>query len=287
MKCFILIFLIFIFSCQENIKDPSIFFETSPEATQIGYPVTHNITINDLGDLYSLDSVEWADSSLWLSDSLKVFIKESQIDTFKNSISINYQITFWDTGTVVIPPLNANISFPDSVSSTIFRTDSSFVYVSTVIDSSMKNIIDDKPLKDIQFPIERLKLFSLFLIIIFILLVAQLIRKRNTKKLLNRNFFNFNPKSKALNDIKKIDLTKNSEEFFFEISELLRKYFQNNFYIISFEMTSSELKEFFKDKDLNKLLNEIDQVKFAKKDPNLAQKKEILVLLKKVIRKLL
>ena len=287
MKNFILIFLIFIFSCQKNTKNPSISFKTSPESTQIGYPVFHNITIDGLGDLYNLDSVEWADSSLWLSDSLKVFIKESQIDTLKNSISINYQITFWDTGKVVIPPLNANISFPDSASSTIFRTDSSFVYISTVIDSSMKNIIDDKPLKDIQFPIERLRLFSLFLIIILILLVAQLIRKRNTKKLLNRNFFNFNPKSKALNDIKKIDLSKNSEEFFFKISEILRKYFQNNFYIISFEMTSSELKEFFKDKDLDKLLNEIDQVKFAKKDPNLAEKKEILVLLKKVIRKLL
>ena len=287
MKNFILIFLIFIFSCQKNIKNPKIFFKTFPETTQIGYPVFHNITINDLGDLYSLDSVEWADSSLWLSDSLKVFIKESQIDTLKNSISINYQITFWDTGKVVIPPLNVNISFPDSVNSTIFRTDSSFVYISTVIDSSMKNIIDDKPLKDIQFPIERLKLFSSFLIIIFILLAAQIIRKRNAKKLFNRNFFNFNPKSKALNEIKKIDLTKNSEEFFFKISEILRKYLQNNFYIISFEMTSSELKEFFKDKDLNKLLNEIDQVKFAKKDPNLTEKKEILILLKKVIRKLL
>ena len=52
-------------------------------------------------------------------------------------------------------------------------------------------------------------------------------------------------------------------------------------------MTSSELKEFFKDEDLNELLNEIDQVKFAKKDPNSSEKKYILELLKKVIRKLL
>ena len=133
-------FLIFIFSCQKNTKNPSISFKTSPEITQIGYPVFHNITIDGLGDLYNLDSVEWADSSLWLSDSLKVFIKQSQIDTFKNSISINYQITFWDTGKVVIPPLNTNISFPDSASSTIFRTDSSFVYISTVIDLSLIHI---------------------------------------------------------------------------------------------------------------------------------------------------
>ena len=52
-------------------------------------------------------------------------------------------------------------------------------------------------------------------------------------------------------------------------------------------MTSSELKEFFKDKDLNYLLDEIDQVKFAKKTPNKIEKEDILQLLKKVIRKLL
>jgi len=72
-----------------------------------------------------------------------------------------------------------------------------------------------------------------------------------------------------------------------KISEVLRKYFQNNFYIISFEMTSAELKEFFNDQDLNNLLDEIDQVKFAKKNPNKIEKEDILQLLKKVIRKLL
>ena len=52
-------------------------------------------------------------------------------------------------------------------------------------------------------------------------------------------------------------------------------------------MTSAELKSYFEDKDLNVLLDEIDQVKFAKKDANSSDKKNILELLKKVIRKLL
>ena len=46
-------------------------------------------------------------------------------------------------------------------------------------------------------------------------------------------------------------------------------------------MTSAELKEFFKDKDLNYLLDEIDPVKFAKK-PNKSEKEDILQLLKKL-----
>ena len=114
-----------------------------------------------------------------------------------------------------------------------------------------------------------------------------MIRTRDKEKISTRKFFTFNPKSKALKDVEKIDLNSDAPEFFVKISEVLRKYFQNNFYIISFEMTSAELKEFFKDKDLNYLLDEIDQVKFAKKNPNKSEKEDILQLLKKVIRKLL
>ena len=287
MKNFILIFLLSIFSCQKDIRSPNIYYETFPETAQIGDPITHNVNVNDLGKLFTLNSVSWQDSSLWLSDSSKVYMKESFIDTLDTSISLSFKITFWDTGKVVIPPLYTSISFPDSSEALIFKTDSSFVYISSVLDSTMTTIIPDKPLKEVQFPIERLRLFVLFLLFVLIVFVLYLIRTRSNEKFSKRKFFNFNPKSKALNDVKKIDLSKNSNEFFFEISEVLRKYFQNNFYIISFEMTSSELKEFFKDKDLNELLDEIDQVKFAKKDSSMSEKKYILELLKKVIRKLL
>ncbi len=287
MKIYILIFLIFLSACNTDLKNPNISFETIPEKAQIGFPINHKVVINDLGELFTLDSVAWEDSSAWLSDSSKVFIKESNIDTLKNSILLNYQITFWDTGSVAIPPLYAFVSFPDSSEASILKTDSSFVYISSVLDTTMTTVIADKPLKEIQFPIERLRLFAFLILSLLILYTFHLIRTRDKEKISKRKFFNFNPKSKALKDVEKIDLNTDATEFFVKISEVLRKYFQNNFYIISFEMTSAELKEFFKDKDLNYLLDEIDQVKFAKKNPNKSEKEDILQLLKKVIRKLL
>ena len=287
MKIYILIFLIFLSACNTDLKNPNISFETIPEKAQIGFPINHKVVINDLGELFTLDSVAWEDSSAWLSDSSKVFIKESNIDTLKNSILLNYQITFWDTGSVAIPPLYAFVSFPDSSEASILKTDSSFVYISSVLDTTMTTVIADKPLKEIQFPIERLRLFAFLILSLLILYTFYLIRTRDKEKISKRKFFNFNPKSKALKDVEKIDLNSDATEFFVKISEVLRKYFQNNFYIISFEMTSAELKEFFKDKDLNHLLDEIDQVKFAKKNPNKSEKEDILQLLKKVIRKLL
>jgi len=287
MKIYTLIFLIFLSACNTDLKNPNISFETIPEKAQIGFPISHKIVINDLGELFTLDSVAWEDSSAWLSYSSKVFIKESNIDTLKNSILLNYQITFWDTGSVAIPPLYAFVSFPDSSEASILKTDSSFVYISSVLDTTMTTVISDKPLKEIQFPIEKLRLFAFFILSLLILYAFYLIRTRDKEKISKRKFFNFNPKLKALKDVEKIDLNTDATEFFVKISEVLRKYFQNNFYIISFEMTSAELKEFFKDKDLNHLLDEIDQVKFAKKSPNKSEKEDILQLLKKVIRKLL
>ena len=287
MNFYILILVLFLSACQNDDRNPNISYETFPETAEIGFPINHNVSINNLGELFTLDSVVWQDSSSWLADSSKIFIKDTKIDTLDSSVSINYQITFWDTGKVFIPPLYAFISFPDSLEASILKTDSSFVFISSVLDTTMTTVLDDKPFKEIQFPVERLKLFAAFLLFILVLFTLILIRTRDDKRFSKRKFFNFNPKTKALNELKKIDISNDSEEFFVRVSEILRKYFQNNFYIISFEMTSAELKSYFEDKDLNVLLDEIDQVKFAKKDANSSDKKNILELLKKVIRKLL
>ena len=198
--------MIFLSACNTDLKNPNISFETIPEKAQIGFPINHKVVINDLGELFTLDSVAWEDSSAWLSDSSKVFIKESNIDTLKNSILLNYQITFWDTGSVAIPPLYAFVSFPDSSEASILKTDSSFVYISSVLDTTMTTVIADKPLKEIQFPIERLRLFAFLILSLLILYTFYLIRTRDKEKISKRKFFNFNPKSKALKEVEKIDL---------------------------------------------------------------------------------
>ena len=186
-----------------------------------------------------------------------------------------------------IPPLYAFLSFPDSSEATILKTDTSYVYISSILDTTMTTVLPDKSIKEIKFPIERLRLFAYFILASLILFVIYLFRSRNDKRFSKKKFFNFNPKSKAIKEVEEIDLEIDSGEFFIKISDILRKYFQNNFYIISFEMTSAELKDFFKDKDLNNLLDRIDQVKFAQKTSSKKEKEDILKLLKKVIRKLL
>ncbi|MDG1089595.1 MAG: hypothetical protein P8P37_01860, partial [Candidatus Marinimicrobia bacterium] len=230
-----------------------------------------------------------SDSSLWISDSSKVIIKSSRIDTLDESLNINFEITFWDTGKVVIPPYLLTVNFPDSTDVSIFSTDSLHINVESVIDSTIVNIQNDKPIREIRFPYENYRLFLISIIIFLFLFIYYLWKKRDSTSSVNpMKYFNKNPKKdsvKKLNNLKFKDTS--SEVFYNKLSIILKKYLENQFYIISFEMTSQELKTFFDDKDLLSLLEKIDSVKFANKEYSDTEKKYDLELAKKIVRKLL
>ena len=278
-----------LFGCSNNLKDTELSYEIDLEKTEIGYPVNLNINVDNLDEYYSIEEMQWSDSSLWISDSSKVIIKSSRIDTLDESLNINFEITFWDTGKVVIPPYLLTVNFPDSTDVSIFSTDSLHINVESVIDSTIVNIQNDKPIREIRFPYENYRLFLISIIIFLFLFIYYLWKKRDNNSSVNPiKFFNKNPKKdsvKKLNNLKFKDTS--SEVFYNKLSIILKKYLENQFYIISFEMTSQELKTFFDDKDLLSLLEKIDSVKFANKEYSDTEKKYDLELAKKIVRKLL
>ena len=281
--------LFILFSCSNNLKDTKLSYELDLEKTEIGYPINLNINLDNLDDYYSIEDMQWSDSSLWISDSSKVIIKSSTIDTLDESLNINFEITFWDTGKVVIPPYLLSINFPDSTDITIFSTDSLHINVESVIDSTIVSIQSDKPIKEIRFPNEKYRLALMSIIILLLLFIYYLWKKRDRNMAVNPiKYFNKDPKKdsvKKLNNLKFKDTS--SEVFYNKLSIILKKYLENQFYIISFEMTSQELKTFFDDKDLLSLLEKIDSVKFANKEYSDTEKKYDLELAKKIVRKLL
>ena len=281
--------LFILFSCSNNLKDTKLSYELDLEKTEIGYPINLNINLDNLDDYYSIEDMQWSDSSLWISDSSKVIIKSSTIDTLDESLNINFEITFWDTGKVVIPPYLLSINFPDSTDITIFSTDSLHINVESVIDSTIVNIQSDKPIKEIRFPNEKYRLALMSIIILLLLFIYYLWKKRDRNMAVNPiKYFNKDPKKdsvKKLNNLKFNDVS--SEVFYNKLSVILKNYLENQFYVISFEMTSKELITFFDDKDLLSLLEKIDSVKFANKEYSDTEKKYDLELAKKIVRKLL
>ena len=228
----------------------------------------------------------WSDSSLWISDSSRVLIKNSSIDTLDHSFSVSFEITFWDTGRVVIPPYFLSINFPDSTESIVFSTEPIEIEIASVIDSTMLNIEKDKPVKEIKFPYER---YRIFLISIILFLLACIFHLWRNRSLFNQiQFFNKDPRKDSVKKLNQLKFENISSAIFYDkLSIILKRYLENQYYVISFEMTSEEIKTFFNDADLIAILDKIDSVKFANKEYSNSEKKYDLELTKKIVRKLL
>ena len=290
MRRICILFLILLYSCSDFDQD--IYFEYSVDTTnvEIGYPLHLDIDIKNLDNDYKILEQGWADSSLWIADSSMVIIKSSNIDSLDDSYNIDFEITFWDTGRTIIPPYFIMISPNDSVESKTYNTD----YIKINIQSALSNdelsdIKPDKPIREIDLPYSYERISALFFIIILLFFIAYIWSSRNkSKRFLQKVFFNYNPREDAIKEIKKVKLDSlSNREFYESLSNILKKFIENEYYIIAHEMTSVELNNFFQDKNLYDLLDHIDSVKFANKEYALSERKKDLELAKKFVRKLL
>ena len=290
MRRICILFLILLYSCSDFDQD--IYFEYSVDTTnvEIGYPLHLDIDIKNLDNDYKILEQGWADSSLWIADSSMVIIKSSNIDSLDDSYNIDFEITFWDTGRTIIPPYFIMISPNDSIESKTYNTD----YIKINIQSALSNdelsdIKPDKPIREIDLPYSYERISALFFIIILLFFIAYIWSSRNkSKNFLQKVFFNYNPREDAIKEIKKVKLDSLSNREFYEfLSNILKKFIENEYYIIAHEMTSVELNNFFQDKNLYDLLDHIDSVKFANKEYALSERKKDLELAKKFVRKLL
>ena len=142
-------------------------------------------------------------------------------------------------------------------------------------------------IRDSPYSYERVS--ALLVIIILLFFVAYIWNSRNKgKKFLQKVFFNYNPREDAIKAIKAIKSDNlSNKEFYESLSNIIKKFIENEYYIIAHEMTSVELNNFFQDKNLYDLLDRIDSVKFANKEYAISQRKKDLTLAKKFVRKLI
>jgi len=285
MRFYLLVFLLILSNCSQSNNVIQIKTELNYSDLFIGSVLEHKISLKDI-DLFEADSIsiQWNDMGLWLADSSSVLI-ESQIQQNKKEYLLTHQITFWDTGKYNIPLVNLKlINDSDSL---LFQSDSFAVFIESSIDSTMQKINPLQPPKEINFPLEKVKIYYLLLIFILIVMLFYFLKSEKSKKFFQRNFYNQSPISDAIDSLNniKIDILSN-EEFYLELSNILRKFLENHFYLVSFEMTSEDILSIIKDNDLKHILKNIDHARFAKKEFSSAKKKSDLELTKKIIRNL-
>ena len=214
---------------------------------------------------------------------------------------VEYELTFWEIGRVIIPQIPIQIMENTQIQLTI-ETDSLELFIYSIIDQNESSIRDIKGMKEIQLLslLEKIMIFSAFFIG---LLIAIYFWKKREIEYLEKNK---RPKFiepihiqtlKALEDIE-IEYPinwVNAEKFYLELTLIFRQYLAEVFYFKALEMTTNEILEFFNSKkifiddvsdDISQLLNRADLSKYAmqvpKKDYFVIDKEKAIFLVKTI-----
>ena len=200
----------------------------------------------------------------------------------------DYVISVYDTGKFVIPPFPVAF-FPSDTSKEyqIIKSEPIDITVKSLLSAENNEIKDIKP--PLLIPINYWRIIvisggSLILIAVIIFVIYYYKRKKQGKPLFRKEIIR--PAHEiAFEDLEQLIAKsyleeKKYKEFFSELSNILRHYLENRFFITAMEETTTELLESLQEIDLQngalekvrEVLDLSDLIKFAKYEP---QKHEI------------
>lgn len=238
------------------------------------------------------------------STSLEDSIKDVDIFDISNTIvsnkDIRYTVTLskYDSAVIRIPSIEVRyLSGKDTLklmnplfSTTAFRNDSSIktVYSNSIIFNikSVKVNVQEE-IKDIKSPKDLTSIDWLtYVVILFFLIITAgggyLLYKKYKRKDATEDIEILPPYLIALRrledlDKKELHLKGKFKDYFSELTEILRKYYEDIYFFPALEMTSFEIINELKNKNIteklitksNHIFNISDYVKFAKRIPDL------------------
>ncbi len=214
----------------------------------------------------------------------------SKIDTLYSAdkkdmiLSQTYTITSFDSGSYKIPSFEFNYKFLKDTNNYIAFTNELYLNVNTVVVDTTKAI------KDIKLPLKAPITFrellpyiggGLLLVAIVLFIIYYIRKKRKSEPLIKFKKVRIVPAHEiALQNLQKLKddkLWQNNKvkQYYIELTDILRKYFEERFGIDALEMTTDEIMESVKSIDIadeleRKLRNILvlaDLVKFAKANP--------------------
>ncbi|GAB6281406.1 MAG: hypothetical protein STSR0008_01450 [Ignavibacterium sp.] len=198
----------------------------------------------------------------------------------KNYLITDYKFIFigFDSNNVVIPSITIPYKFKNDTTIRFARTDSLQILVSTVSVDTSKDIKDIK--KPIKIPFDWKNLLMWIVVIILVLVLVYFIYKKfikGKKKITKEEIVIKLPHERALESLEELEKKQLYQkglikEYHTEITEIIRKYFEERFDFPAMELTTTEAINFLvkipKANEIvnltNEFLNNADMVKFAK-----------------------
>lgn len=258
------LFIIFIFQIS-SLHTSQINFDYSeiPDSIFIGDKINLIITLEDsLYDSITVGEIEIDNSRLSLSYERLL----------NNKINLNFQ--FWEEGSYTFQGINLILynNFGDSITHRTNYIDF-FILPPFIIDNF--KIRDSKGNRNIKFPF-TLKKFILLSIIFFLIIVLFFVFNKNNNLVTKSNdkYFAsyYEITIEQLNKLKYPDSlnSNNIEQFYLELTDILKFYLNQKFFINTIRMTTDDIIKYLKNnnydyKSIEKLLMEADLCKFANK----------------------
>ncbi len=200
----------------------------------------------------------------------------------KKKITYRYILSKYDSADVIIPPIPVLYQMgSDTTSLTVTTNPVQFKFRTLQVNTSAE-IKDIKP--PISIPLALLTILLILIAILLIILLALYFYRKNKRKKQQQTetapVYFIPAHVKALTELRELDEKKLWQqglikEYHSNITEIIRRYFENRFRILALESSTSEIMEQLTRvvlpeniyKVVNDFLNNADLVKFAKYKP--------------------
>lgn len=273
--------------------------EISPDTCFIGDNIFYLLSVTHYEtQLVSLpsDTDEVAFYPFEIRSRKKLF--EEELDGFTTQ-RWQYTLTIFDTGAQIVPPLNLPLLQVGKLdtSETVLRLESKLIYVRSVLDTSIKDIADIKPIQSLPLPAWVYVVSAIVLLLIaaggyWLFKVWQ--KRRTIEKpkptAPSKPPYEIALEKLALLEAYPLESQADFKKFYSDLSDILREFIEHYYHIPALEQITSEILYALRTKLTSEQLEKYrqvferaDLVKFAKFYPSKIEVRESLSLSKAVI----
>jgi hypothetical protein len=269
-------------------QEPSARAWSDSTSFVIGDPITVHVEITHRGALRFTPLV---------GDTAGVFHILSRTPVRSSSAttaSADFIVAAYDSGTAILPPLQFAYTVPPDSAQHIVATNPLVFTIRLVDVDTTKDIKDIKPPLSIPWTVAEISLIIGTLVGAALLVYSFLQYRKRKKRRQPEERYVPPPKPAHVIAFEQLALLKEKrlwqqgliKPFYTEVSEIVRRYFENRFGFLSLEKTTDEtlhdLQRFSVAHSVlpqtETLLRRADLVKFAKYQPTIAENEEMLAL---------
>jgi hypothetical protein len=208
-----------------------------------------------------------------------------------------YTLTVFDTGVQIIPPLDLRYVQVGQSDTAILKLDSKLIYVRSVLDTTMKDIADIKPLQTLPLPAWVYVAIAVGVVLLagigyWLFTLWQKHRRKEKPKPLApvKPPYQVALEKLALLDAYPLESQEDYKKFYSDLSDILREFIEDYYRIPALEQITSEILYALRTKlsaeqiaRYRQIFERADLVKFAKFYPSKIEARESLSLSKAVI----